>query len=70
MEGSVTSRNVTFEMDLPDEAVVDQGICIVTYLDEEGNMAYGFNVAQSGTMMGVVGLLEVVKQHIFKERGL
>lgn len=54
---------ITFDMDLPEDVMVDQAICAVTYLDGNGNMSYAFHIGNTTSVITLVGILETIKHH-------
>lgn len=54
-------------VDVPDGSVVEFGITVVSYLDEEGESMFGFKVHGDPAYSTVVGLLHMVAFELIRE---
>lgn len=57
----------SLELGLPPGAVAQHGLLVVAFFDAEGETRYGFLIDGTAPLSAVVGLLEVVKAHVFRE---
>lgn len=62
------SENIVFgALELPEGTVVQHSIFAVAYFDAEGVERYGWSIEGGVGMNSVIGLMEMVKGHMFNE---
>jgi hypothetical protein len=63
-DGSTTTY--ISEVELPDEAVVQHSIMVVSYYDADAHTKYGFSLHGETTLAAALGLLDIVKAHLIE----
>lgn len=56
--------------ELPAGAVVENSIVIVSFLNQDGEQQYAFNLTGNAHVTTLVGLLKLVEIHLLREAGL
>ena len=63
-------QDYTLTLPLPADVVPQHAVGVVAFFDAEGTTRYGFVLRGDAPLSSVLGLLEIVKQHVLREEGL
>lgn len=52
---------------LPEGAVPQHSIAVLAFFDTAGNTRYTFSLSGDASLSSILGLIELVKAHVFRE---